>query len=330
MSRKLRVACYGANGHQITGKLRDHPRAELVAVSEIPPDRLERQIGAGAAARVRIEKDLDALIAAEEVDLISLCSPRRDEQCGHALRCLRGGKHVLAEKPAAITVEELEELERAIAECDGEFRQMGSCGHEALLSAMRRVVDDGRLGEVVQVFALKSYPYHERRPQDRGVDGGIIRQAGIHGVRFIQLATGLKAARVCGFDTGGGNPKEGELQMAASVALELQGGALAVLACNYCNPKGIGFWGNDQLRVHGTGGMIEAVDSMQRWRMILGESPEEPIPDVPDSYPDFFDTYVGYLLDGAPMPYSLEDDLHALRTVIRAQEAVDKGCTLEV
>ena len=330
MSHKLRVACYGINGHQIVGRLARHPRASLVAASAIPPAYLREQLGAEAASRVRIEPDLDALIAAPDVDLVSLCSPRRDEQFDHAVRCLRAGKHVLAEKPAAMTVGELEELQRVMAGSSVQFRQMGACEREALLSAIRRTVDSGRLGKAVQAFALKSYPYHERRPQDRGVDGGLIRQAGIHGVRFIQLATGLKAVRVCGFDTGRGNPGKGELQMGASIAMELEGGAVALLACNYCNPHGIGYWGNDHLRIHATGGMIEAVDAMTRCRMVVGDGKEEPIPDVPSSYPDFFDSYVDYLLDGTPMPYSLEDDLWALRTVIRAQEAVDLARTLTV
>jgi predicted dehydrogenase len=207
---------------------------------------------------------------------------------------------------------------------------MGACGQEPTLTAMRRLVDDGHLGEVIQVYAQKSYPYHDGRPQDRGIDGGLIRQAGIHAVRFIQRSTGLRARRVSATDTCLGNPEDGELQMAASVWLELDGGAIGVLALNYLNPRGIGYWGNDQCRIHGTAGMVEAVDGFQRRRMVLGESAPQQIPEVPSSYPDFFDSYVDYLLDGTDMPYSLEEDLFALRTVIRAQEAADTDQTVTV
>jgi myo-inositol 2-dehydrogenase/D-chiro-inositol 1-dehydrogenase len=237
---------------------------------------------------------------------------------------------VLAEKPATLTVADLEELQRVMRRCSAQFRQMGSTGREAILAAIRKVVDSGKLGQVVQAVAQKSYPYQDWRPQDRGKDGGIIRQAGIHGVRYIQWATGLKAVRACGFDTGRGNPKTGRLQMAASVAFELESGALGVLICNYCNPKGTGCWGNEMLHIHGTGGLIEVSEGFQRARMVIGSNIAEPIPEIPSSYPDFFDSYVEYLLDGTPMPYSLEDDLYALRTVNIAQEAVDKGCILEV
>ena len=330
MSRKLKVACYGVNGHQIVGKLAGHRRAEFVAAAEIPGSHLVEQLGPEAATTVRRVADLDELVSAEDVELISLCSPRRDEQCEHAIRCLRAGKHVMVEKPCGMTIEELTELQAAIRESEAQFQQMGATGQEAVLSAIRSLVDAGTLGEVVHVYALKSYPCHAGRPQDPGVDGGLIRQAGIHGVRFIQHATGLRAVRVCGFDTARGNPGTGDLRMAASVALELSGGAVALLACNYLNPTGFGLWGNDQLRVHGTAGMVEAVDGFQRCRLILGDSPPQDIAGVPDTRPDFFDSYTGHLLDGRPMPYSLDEDLYALRTVIRAQEAVDGGRTVEV
>jgi predicted dehydrogenase len=329
MEKKLRVACYGANGHQIVGKLAGHKRAELVAVAEISPDSIEKNLGA-AASKVRQEPNLDALITAPDVDLISLCSPRRDEQFDHAVRCLRAGKHVLAEKPAVLTIEDLEELHAVMRTSKAHFRQMGSTGEERILEAMRKVVEQGRIGEVVQLYAMKSYPYHEGRPQDVGVDGGLIRQAGIHGVRFMQLATGLRATRVCGLETRLGNRRGGGLVMAASVALEFENGAVGALLCNYLNPPGIGRWGNEQFRVMGTDGMLEAVDGFTRHRMVIGKSAPEPIPDVADSFPDFFDSYVDFLLDGTPMPYSMEDDMYALRTVIRAQNAVDAGRILDV
>lgn len=330
MNDRLRVACYGNNGHQIAGKLKDHPRARLVAVSKMSRETVRSAVGDEAAAAVRVEPELDALVDSENVDLISLCSPRRDQQCAQALRCLEAEKHVLAEKPAAMSVEELSLLRDTAEQCHAEFRQMGDCGQDAVLSAIRKQVDADRLGPVVQIYAQKSYPYHDRRPQDQGIDGGIFRWVGIHAIRFIQRATGLRAVRVSARDTHQGNPGEGELQMAASMWLELDNGAIASLVLNYLNPSGIGYWGNDQIRVFGTRGMIEAVDGFQRRQMVTGEAEPKPIPDVPDTYPDFFDSYVDFLLDGKEMPYSMADDLFALRTAIRAQRSADKQSWVEV
>lgn len=43
----------------------------------------------------------------ETLDLISLCSPSRKNQAKDAIECLRAGKHVYAEKPAAFSEKEL-------------------------------------------------------------------------------------------------------------------------------------------------------------------------------------------------------------------------------
>jgi len=330
--RKLKVACYGTNGHQIVRALADHPRAELVAVAEIPRDYVAEHLGEDRAGAVRFAGGLEELLADPEVEMISLCSPRRDEQYGHIVRCLEGGKHVLAEKPCVMTVEELDSLWEVIGRSSAHFREMAGTGEEHVLAAFRRVIEAGEMGEVVHVFGMKSYPYHERRPQDRGIDGGLIRQAGIHAVRFIQRATGLRAVRVAGFDTIHGNPRRGQLQMAASLSLVLDNGALGVLYLNYLNPPNIGYWGNDQLRIHGTRGMAEAVDGFSRRRVFLHEGGERSLEELvaPAGPQDFLDHYVNFLLDGTPMPTELEDDLWATRTVIRAQQAVDEGRILDV
>lgn len=43
---------------------------------------------------------------------------------------------------------------------------------------------------MVQVIAEKSYPYHERRPRDEDVDGGLILQCGVHAMRFVEHVAG--------------------------------------------------------------------------------------------------------------------------------------------
>ena len=329
---KLKVACYGTNGHQIVHRLGDHPRAELVAVAEIPPEYVTEHLGETQARGVRFAESLDELIGDPNVEMISLCSPRRDEQYGHIVKCLEGGTHVLAEKPCVMYVEELDGLWDVMERSAAHFREMAGTGEEHVLAAFRRLVESGEMGEVVHVFGMKSYPYHERRPQDRGIDGGLIRQAGIHAVRFIQRATGLRAVRVMGFDTTHGDPGEGELQMAASLSLQMDSGALGVLYLNYLNPPNIGYWGNDQLRIHGTRGMAEAVDGFSRCRVLLHETGERTLDELAATreQQDFLDHYVDFLLDGTPMPTELEDDLWATRTVIRAQQAVDEGRILQV
>ena len=331
MRESVRIGCYGLNGHQIHGHIGDLRRAELTAFGGIPRERWEAlcreqpERFAGAA----YFEDYDTFLTRADVDLVSLCSPRRDEQAAHAAAALRAGKHVLAEKPMATTRPQWEDL-RAAAETSGRHLwTMTSMIYDPAIQGMKEVVRDGRIGDIVQVYAMKSYPYHDRRPQDRGLDGGLIMQAGIHAVSFIAHVAGLGFGEVFAQDTGTGNPGQGALQMAANLACRMDHGALATIVCNYCNPPGFGSWGNDQLRIHGTRGMVELVDGFSRGTLSLGEEPPTSFPDrtPPASYPQ---DLVDAILDGAPTLLTQEQAFADTLTVLRAQESADTGEPLPV
>lgn len=72
--------------------------------------RAAEQFGAAYATT-----DYDAVLADDAVDAVIICT-RHDSHAAMALAALRAGKHVLLEKPLALTPEELEELERFFAD----------------------------------------------------------------------------------------------------------------------------------------------------------------------------------------------------------------------
>src|SRR6185436_12207854 len=90
--------------------LQAHPGAEVVALCSRRRERAE-----ALAARFgvpRVETDLAAAIARDEVDAVSICTPN-DAHREAALLAFAHGKHVFCEKPLGLTVEEAEEMTRA-------------------------------------------------------------------------------------------------------------------------------------------------------------------------------------------------------------------------
>jgi predicted dehydrogenase len=321
MDNTIRIGLYGTKGHQLPLSLPE--RARVVAVADYPTDDLDEGI--------RAYESLDALLADPEVDLVSLCSARRIDQADQAIRCLRAGKHVLAEKPCAFTAQKLGEILDAAQASGRHFREMAASELAPPLQAIRRLVDDGALGTIVHVLAHKSYPWHSRRPQDTAVDGGLVRQVGIHAVRFIHGATGLRIAAIEGQSTGLGNPGDGEIQMAAVFALQLENGGVGSINLNYLNPRSFGVWGNDQLRVFGTLGMAETVDGFRRHSLYLPgrEGTELPIPDDLVS-PLYIEHYVRFLLDGTPMPTPFVEEMAMTRAMLALRQAAETGKRIEV
>lgn len=312
--KQLGVALYGSNGHQIGGALNNHPRARLVAVAAMPPP--------DHAPDVRRHDALDGILADGEVDLVSLCSPRRADQARDALRCLEAGKHVYAEKPCALTEADLDRIIEKAKRGPARFREMAGTAFEEPYLAMGEIVRSGRLGRIIQVFAQKSYPLGNNRPQDAAVLGGIITWVGVHALRFVEHITGIRIKEIEAVETSLGNPGQGDLRTAACLMMRLENGAVAGAICNYMNPPGFGRHGNEHVRVFGELGFVEATDGGTRTRLVIGKDDLGPLVCCKNAIP-YEDLYIDELLGLGAMPLSLDDELHPTRMAIRAQRNAD-------
>jgi predicted dehydrogenase len=310
---KLRVGLYGSNGHQLNlAKLAQHPDARLVAVAGL------RQ---PAPAGVKTYASLDELIADPNVDLVSLCSPRRADQARDAIRCLEAGKHVYAEKPCALTEPELDEILAAARRAGKEFHEMAGTVFAPHYAPMRKLVAEGAVGEVVQVFVQKSYKYGRTRPQDEAIDGGQFLQAGIHAARMVEHVGGKRIATITGWETKFGSPEKGDGKLASAAQIGLEGGGIATIIINYLNPGNAKLpHGNETLRVFGTKGFIESVDGGARTRLVTADRIVEPLDPANSGAGDYFDFFAAHLVRGAAMPLTLADELHPLRMLLRAKE----------
>lgn len=295
-------------------------RVRLAAVAGFP-DAVVAELRTAGVTDFAVLPDLDALLAQPGIELVVLCSPRRDQQAAESLQCLEAGKHVYAEKPCVLREEDLERIIRTARRVKRTFHEMAGTVFAQPFYAMRQVVASGKLGEIVQVLVQKSYPMHSQRPQDEGVDGGLITQCAIHAVRMVEQVSGLRVTAVDAVQTGLGNPTPfGGLNVAATLTLRLGNGGLGTVIANYLNPHAFGSWGNEALRLFGTQGMLEATDGGTRTRLVLDESDTGPL-DVSAPAPDWFTAVVREILDGQPMPLTLDDELHPTRLVLRANLA---------
>jgi len=311
------IGIYGVNGHQILHPPVCEGRGRIVAMAEIPEESMPPALWDDNA--VRRYDTLDQLLADPEVKLVSLCSPRRRDQVADAIKALKAGKHVYAEKPCAMEEADMDAILQVSRESGRLFREMAGSAFGQPYFAMRQVVLEGRIGEVVQVICEKSYPYHESRPQDEDIDGGLIGQNEIHGVRFVEQVGGVKISDVAAVETRTGNPVAGGgLRMAATLMLRLENGGVASVCANYLNPRGTGVWGDESLRILGTLGMVESTQGGARTRLVIGETNHGAL-DTTGPGIDYLEAYLRTIAGEGEMPLSLEDELSPTRWVIRAK-----------
>jgi predicted dehydrogenase len=314
--RKIKIGLYGINGHQVHNNLVNHPLGTCFVAAGIDPAFIPQPIRDNP--EFKIYDDLDALLADNRITLISLCSPRRRDQAQQAIRCMEAGKHVYAEKPCALTEADLDAILETSDRTGMAFHEMAGTAFTQPYYAIREVVQSGVLGSIVQVLAQKSYPYHDRRPQDEDVDGGLLLQVGVHALRFIEHVAGEKVSDIYAIETQKGNPGAGDLRMATSMMMRLRNGGVASVLCNYLNPPAFGIRGNEALRIFGTQGFIEAVDGGTKTRLVLQDEDRGALQIDHGGY-DYLDLFLNALLGHGEMPLSPEDEIHPTRVLIRAK-----------
>jgi predicted dehydrogenase len=165
-------------------RLRGWPRARPVAAADA--------VASAAAAAAR-EFDLAAcatpeeLLARSDLDLVLISTPPHTHH-PLALQALAAGKHVICEKPLALTLGQADEMIAAAAAAGRLLVVNHMLRYNPLLEIVRRIIASRALGAPLH-FLFENYAEDERLPAnhwfwDRRHSGGIFIE---HAVHFFDL-----------------------------------------------------------------------------------------------------------------------------------------------
>jgi phthalate 4,5-cis-dihydrodiol dehydrogenase len=198
MARRLRLGIAGL-GRAFTLMLPTftaHPAAQLVAAAD-PRREARERFAADFGARTY--ESTEELCADGGVDAIYVATPHQ-HHAAHAIAAARAGRHVLVEKPLAVTLEEAQAMVAA-AEAAGVHLVVGhSHSFDAPIALARSLVAGGELGRVRMVTAINytDFLYRPRRPEelDSAAGGGVVFSQAAHQVDIVRLLAGGMATSV--------------------------------------------------------------------------------------------------------------------------------------
>ena len=185
---------------------RDGLPCRLAAVCDTNPDRLAGKLGGrgnldagGDAAAfdpslVRGYASADELIADPGVDLVSICT-RTDTHVPLAEAAMRAGKHVLLEKPVALTADPVRRLARVAAECGVRCMPAMCMRFWPAWVVLKEAVESGRHGPAksARFTRLGSRPTWSPFYADNSVSGGALVDLHVHDADFITSLWGRPA-----------------------------------------------------------------------------------------------------------------------------------------
>ena len=189
MMHRFVIVGYGAMGSWHADHIHKSGLAGVAGVYDIDPARRE-------AARAKGYNTYDTLDAARAADAdMAVVATPNDTHLALAKALLGAGKHVLMEKPAALTAAELSGM-YAAADAAGRMLSVHQNRRwDVDFQAVRRVLDEDLVGEVFnlesRVQGSRGIPSSWRRQRARG--GGMVYDWGAHLIDQALLAFGGQA-----------------------------------------------------------------------------------------------------------------------------------------
>lgn len=149
--------------------------------------------------------DLDKMLSDKSIDVVSICSYSYMHK-EHAIAAAKAGKHIILEKPMALSWEDCLEVEKAVTTAGVSFTICFECRWSNQFLSTKSIVDQGLLGDLH--YGEVDY-YHGIGPwvgqfdwnakKDGG--GSALVTAGCHAMDILLLMMGDDVEEVTSYDT---------------------------------------------------------------------------------------------------------------------------------
>lgn len=231
------------------------PGAALVAATDVAPQAAEAFARAHCCAA---EPDLDALLAREDIDVVSVCVPS-GLHAAVGTRAAAAGKHLVVEKPLDVTLQAADRLIDAVRASGVVMTVISQHRFDAGLTELRRLLDGEALGRLVLGDAstkwYRSQGYYDSAGW-RGtwaLDGGSLMNQGIHYVDLLRWSMGPVTEVTAMYAT---QAHEMEAEDVALAVLRFASGAVGTIAASTAVFPGFA----QRLEISGTGGTVVVED----------------------------------------------------------------------
>lgn len=186
MAIRFSIIGCGHIGRRHAGHIQGNSKARLKCVFDINSDKGEL-----------VARDYDAKCAqsiedllSTDTDIVCVCTPSGHHK-EHSIACLRAGKHVLVEKPMALSVSDAQDMVNASLTYDRELFVVKQNRYNPPIQRLKEEIEKGTLGEIFQVhvncFWNRNEAYYTRSEWkgSKSLDGGVLWNQFSH---FIDIA----------------------------------------------------------------------------------------------------------------------------------------------
>ena len=326
------VGAGAISSKRVGSALMEAENSQMLAVCDVVEESANKL--AGRFHVPQVFTSLDQLLAAPEINAVYLATPVF-LHASQAIKALQAGKHVLVEKPMALSVSEAEAMVKVSRETG---LTLATAYYRRFFPTVKRVqelLEDGSIGQVTTIVSVYHTWYDPAeglpgswRTMKAKAGGGVLWDMGSH--RF-DLLTGLFGMPTQVWAACETQVHRYEVEDAATVYLKLGNGAQCASTWQWNSKTWV-----DHLSIIGTLGkvVLEPVDSPNLTLYIGKDRSQErfdetiPLPD--NVHQPMIQNFIDSVLQGIDPLEVGEEGLKINRVLEAIDQSADSGCTIQL
>jgi len=195
--KKLKIGVAGlGRAFAVTAPAFRDPRVQVVAGADPRPEARRRF---RQEYQARVFPTVEALCDDPAVEVVYIATPHQFH-AGQARLACAAKKHVLVEKPMALSLEDCRAMNNAARDNGVQLIVGHSHSFDAPILQTRKIVERGTYGAVRMISALNftDFLYRPRRPEELSTEagGGVVFNQAAHQVDIVRLLAGGKVRSV--------------------------------------------------------------------------------------------------------------------------------------
>jgi 1,5-anhydro-D-fructose reductase (1,5-anhydro-D-mannitol-forming) len=304
------------------------PDAKVVAVYSSSPERAKRY--ADETGIPKSYSSLDAFLGDQEIDAVYI-GTRNDHHQSQTIAAAKSGKHVLCDKPLALSVEGAREMIKACADAKVVFATNHHLRSSTIQRKLRSLIKAGIIGKplAVRSFFAVLLPEESRgwRTQIPEAGAGVVLDITVHVADTLRFVVDDDVEQVVALTTNQGVAAPG-LEDGVMGVMRFRNGVLAQFHDAFTI-------GHDLtgLQIHGTDGSLYAEENMLQkpnGRIYLqknGKREEVPVGTIENHYEYLIHAFID-AVHGRGRPFATGED--GLKSVAIATAILESATTNRV
>lgn len=176
----------GIAGSAMIPAIRAHAGFALAGAADANPELLRRF---ALEHSCPVSASADDLIARSDIDAVYVATPHQMHRT-QAVSAANSGKHVIVEKPMALSLEDCDEMIEAARRNKTALVVGHTHGFNPAIKMIRQIIDSGEVGQIsmVALWNYTDFLYRPRRPEelDTSAGGGILFNQIPHQVDIVR------------------------------------------------------------------------------------------------------------------------------------------------